>query len=342
MQFASPAFSDLQSPLLPHFFVIMNTKTYGWGLIGPGRFAKEFASELTKNPKARCVAVASRNAERARAFASEFGFETSYDSYEALVSDAAVDIVYVVVPHVFHREIAEMAIRAGKAVLCEKPLTPSSANSKALTELAREEGVFLMEAMKTGFLPAIQKAKEWIETGRIGRPKLARADFCFQGPSDPEDRLMNPNLGGGAVLDVGIYPIYLTWRLLGEIETIHAAGDRSITGVEDSVSIAAQHASGASSAMTCSFCTGEAMDAVIQGTEGSIRLPKFHAGVEAEFVSAEGEWEVYRDDSRGMVGGEIEAVMRSLDEGKIECDAHNHQASVRLAELMDEVIAQVR
>jgi len=310
---------------------------YGWGLIGPGRFAREFVEELRVVDRARLAAVASRNLDRAQSFADEWGFERAHGSYEALLDDEGVDIVYVVVPHPFHREVAEMAIDAGKPVLCEKPLTPSAEESRALARHAQEKGIFLMEGMKTGFLPAIRKVKEWIDAGRIGEVRLARADFCFRGPSDPEDRLMNPDLAGGAVLDVGIYPLYLARHLLGEVTDIGAIGSLASTGVEDSAAILTKHDSGASAALTCSFRTEEAMDAVLLGAEGEIVIPKFHAAVRAE-LRRDGEIvEVCDDDSGGMLRAEIEAAMDALDRGLLECPGHPLADAIRLAEIMDEV-----
>ncbi|MEM6915103.1 MAG: Gfo/Idh/MocA family oxidoreductase, partial [Verrucomicrobiota bacterium] len=243
----------------------MESEGLGWGLIGPGRFAAEFSEELVKVSRCRPVAVASRDLGKAQAFADRFRFETAYGSYEDLFSDDRVDVVYIVVPHVFHADLAKKALLAGKAVLCEKPLTPNPSATRGLVEEAKERGVFLMEAMKTGFLPAIQTAKQWIDEGRIGEPRLGQADFCFSGPSDPSDRLMNPDLGGGAVLDVGIYPLHLCRLLLGEVVSLSAQGTLASTGVEDSAAMLARHASGASSVMTCSFATDEAMSASIYG-----------------------------------------------------------------------------
>tara|TARA_R110002096_G_scaffold67332_12_gene163432 strand:- start:4625 stop:5617 length:993 start_codon:yes stop_codon:yes gene_type:complete len=318
-----------------------NAKTWNWGLIGPGRFAREFAEELKTVERARLVAVGSRDEKRAQDFASEFGFERAHGSYDAFFADPDIDIVYIVVPHVFHAELAKAALSAGKAVLCEKPLTPSARETRDLVQFAERQGRFLMEAMKTGFLPAMLQAKTWIENGAIGTPKLAKADFCFRGPSDPKDRLMNPDLAGGAVLDVGIYPLYLARFLLGEISGIHATGSLATTGVEDSAAMIAKHENGASSAMTCSFQAAEAMDAVILGTEGEIRIPKFHAATRAELWRDGTVIETCDDDSGGMVKAEIEAVLESLDHGRIECPQHHHHDSIRLAEVMDEVRLQL-
>ncbi|MEM9282819.1 MAG: Gfo/Idh/MocA family oxidoreductase [Verrucomicrobiota bacterium] len=317
-------------------------KHYGWGLIGPGRFAEEFVEELSRLDRVTLTAVASRSSEKAAAFAERFGFQTPYHSYEALVKDPQIDIVYIAVPHAFHREVAELALNAGKAVLCEKPLTAALEDTQALIQLAREKGAFLMEALKTAFLPVVGQAKQWIDSGRIGVPKLATAHFCFSGPGDPDDRLMNPALGGGAVLDVGIYPIHLTHRLLGRIQRIDATGILSPTGVEESVSMIAQHQSGASSAMTCSFNSAESMDASILGTEGEVRLPKFHTGAEALLVKDGEIIDSVRDTSGGMVSAEIRGVMEALDRGLTESPHHPLDDSLYLAELMTSVIEQVK
>ncbi|MCG8603112.1 MAG: Gfo/Idh/MocA family oxidoreductase [Verrucomicrobiales bacterium] len=314
-----------------------NQNQQGWGLIGPGRFAREFAEELREAERARLVAVASRKKERADSFAAEFGFERAYGSYEELFADDDIDIVYIVVPHVFHREISEMAIDAGKAVVCEKPLTPGLAETDALLQKAGEKNVFLMEAMKTGFLPAIRKAVEWIESGRIGDPVLLRADFCFRGSVDPADRLMNPDLGGGAVLDVGIYPVYLAQLLFGKPREVAAVGALAETGVEESAAIVMQHDGGVSSSLTCSFRTEESMDAVIQGTEGEIRIPTFHAAKDVELWRNGKRAEAFSDPVGAMVGPEIEAVMDALAAGLTECPGHDHRATRDLAGTMDEI-----
>lgn len=316
-------------------------KRWGWGLIGPGRFAREFASELNQLDRARPVAVASRNLERAEQFATEFGFERAYGSYETLINDPEVEIVYIVLPHVFHREVAELALAAGKAVLCEKPLTPSAEETRALCAKAKEHRTFLMEAMKTGFMPAIQKAREWIEAGKIGEPRMLKADFSFHGPTDPEDRLMNPKLAGGSVLDVGIYPLYLSQYFFGQPSSIQAVGHLTTTGVDHTAVMSLRHANGACSALTSSFQAPERMDAELLGTEGSISLPTFHAATTATLVRQDGEGETFHDSESRMLTTELQGVMDALDQGLIESPIHTHHDSILLAELMDEVLRQI-
>jgi len=316
-------------------------KSHGWGIVAPGRFAREFAAELRAAPRARLVAVASRSRERAAGFARDFGFARSYGDYASLFSDPEVDLVYVAAPHPFHDGLAREALDAGKAVLCEKPLTPSLEETRALCAYAKERGRFLMEGMKTGFLPAVRRAREWVAEGRIGKPLLLRADFCFRGPEDPADRLMNPDLAGGAILDVGIYPLHLARYLLGEVLSLHASGSLAATGVEDSAAILTRHADGASALGTCSFRTTEHLAATLLGTEGEIRLPKFHAATLVERHDDEGLVERYEDASGGMVGAEIAAAMDALEAGRLECPGHTHEDSIQLAALVEEARRQV-
>ena len=287
------------------------------------------------------IAVASRDFGRSKSFADDFGFEKAYGDYDSILNDPDVDIVYIVVPHTFHRELAERAIRSGKAVLCEKPLTTTAQETSDLIAVARQENVFLMEAMKTGFLPAINKAKQWIEQGAIGTPQLLKADFCFFGSQDPKDRLMNPDLAGGAILDVGIYPLYLAYRLFGDFEEIRSLGSIAETGVEHSAAMIGKHTNGGSSAMCCSFQAAMAMDATILGSEAEIKIPRFHAAESAVLIRDGEIVDKINDDGGGKLCGEIEAVMDSIIAGEKECPFHTHGDTQKLADVMDRIKGQL-
>lgn len=199
-----------------------------------------------------------------------------------------------------------------------------------------------MEAMKTAFLPSIQRAQEWIEAGEIGDVKLIRADFCFSGPEDPNDRLMNPRLGGGCILDVGIYPIFLSHFLGGRISKVKSTGHLTETGVEDTVAISLAHESGCCSSLTASFQSSESMDATVLGSAGSIEIPKFHAAHSATLIRSGRSPEIFIDEKGGMVAAEIAAAMEALDSGLLECPGHTHADSLQLAESMDEALRQMR
>ncbi len=317
-------------------------KNYGWGLIGPGRFARMFCDELREVDCARLRAVASRNHAKACAFRDDYGFETAYGSYEALFADPEVDIIYIVVPHAYHAGIAKAALSANKAVFCEKPLTPSAAASRELIKLAREKNVFLMEGMKTAFLPTIRRARQWIDEGRIGKAKLLKADFCFRGSQDPNDRLLNPDLAGGAILDVGIYPLSLARILLGDIVKIKATGHLASTGVEESACITTHHANGAVAALSCSINASDSLDALVLGETGKIQLPDSHRATEARWIPDNGAPETFTSPDESRVTDEIEAAMQALDQGRIECPGHSHADTLALAEAMDSALLEVK
>ena len=169
-----------------------------WGIIGTGWVAKEFATGLTVLPEAELVATGSRTAESANQFADMFGVPHRHASYEALVNDPHVDVVYVATPHNLHKENSLLGLQASKAVLCEKPFTINAAEAEAVIQFARATKLFLMEAMWTRFLPTMQQARAWIDEGRIGEIRMVSASFSFRAGWNPESRLLNPDLAGGA------------------------------------------------------------------------------------------------------------------------------------------------
>ncbi len=317
-------------------------KAYAWGLIGPGRFARMFCDELRSVDRVRLRAVASRDFEKADAFREAHQFEVAYGSYSELFSDPEVDIVYIVVPHAFHAEIAKSALEAGKAVFCEKPLTPSAAASRELINISRANNVFLMEGLKTGFLEAVQTARQWIGENRIGLPKILQADFCFRGSLDPSDRLLNPKLAGGAILDVGIYPLGLAQLLLGDMIEVKATGILSSTGVEESASISTRHTSGAIGTLTCSINATTSLDATVLGETGRIHLPDAHRAIKATLIPDGGQPETFEASDQSLVKREIVAAMNALDAGLIECPGHSHATTLALAEAMDAALMQIK
>jgi predicted dehydrogenase len=180
-------------------------KKINWGIVGCGRIAAQFCEDLAHTNNGVVYAVAARNGDDATAFASKYGAANAYEGYQALFDDKNVDVVYIATPHNFHFKNASDAIKAGKHVLCEKPITVSAEECKQLSLLAKKHDVFLMEAMWTYFLPAIQKAKQWVEQGRIGTIKHVKADFGYPVPFNPDGREYNLDLAGGCLLDMGIY-----------------------------------------------------------------------------------------------------------------------------------------
>ena len=252
-------------------------KITNWGILGPGKIAHKFAQDLALVPGARLHAVASRSLEKAQEFAAQYGAPHALGSYEELVRVPDLDVVYVATPHSEHRAHALLCLRAGRAVLCEKALARNSAEVADLVAAARANQVFLMEALWTCFMPATQKARELVSTGAIGRPVHVVADFGFAAPYDPASRLFDPALAGGALLDIGLYPLLMGKLLLGEPAVVKAAGTLTATGVDLSCSLALAYPGGATASFYATLAATTGTTATIYGTEGRLELHhKFH------------------------------------------------------------------
>lgn len=311
-----------------------------WGILGAGRIARQFARDIRHAPSARLHSVGAREHARARAFADDFGITRACGSYEELVSDPDVDAIYVATPHNFHLDHSRLAIRAGKAVLCEKPLTPSSGDSEALISAAREADVYLMEALWTAFLPAIRKARSWIEDGRIGDVLQVRADFGFPAPYDTSNRLWNPDLAGGAMLDIGIYPVAFN-RLMIERgpEQVTSVVRRAPTGVDAEVSAILQTGD-ITSILSCSFWCDLVNTGRVLGSEGWIELPSFwRTGTARLFRGAE-QVEQFEDHRAGEgFEFEIEAASQDILAGRKQSAIVPHAHSLALQDDMHKILA---
>ena len=248
-----------------------------WGIVATGNIAQRFVQDLALVPDATALAVASRRLESARAFADEHGIDRAYGDWAELADDPDIEIVYVATPNQAHHEVARMMLDAGKAVLCEKPVTLNAAQAADLAEAAAKSGVFLAEAMWTRTIPAIRRAVELIEAGAIGEPRVVTADFSFAPQVGPEHRLRNPELGGGALLDVGVYPLALAQLFLGSPEGVVSAARLTPEGVDEVTSMLLTYAGGAQAALTCAFGADGPVAATIAGSAGRIHIPRrFH------------------------------------------------------------------
>jgi predicted dehydrogenase len=248
----------------------MTTETTRWGILGPGAIASSFASDLAYVDGAQLVAIGSRDRERAVAFASSRAIPYAHGSYEALVHDPNVDIVYVATPHHRHVDDAVMCLQAGKHVLVEKPFAVSSAGAVALAAAARESGRFIMEALWTRFFPLFEKVRELIISGRIGSVVELRADFGHVPPYDANQRLWNPALAGGALLDLGVYPLTWAIELLGWPESVEADSSFAASGVDEATGMRMHHAGGAVSLLVVSQRRRTPTRVVVIGTEGRL------------------------------------------------------------------------
>ena len=247
-------------------------KTIRWGILACGRIAKKFAADLQLVEGAELVAVASRSQERAEAFAKEFPAKHVLGSYEALVALEDVDVIYVASPHSHHYEHTLLCLNHGKAVLCEKAFAINSKQAGEMVALARTNKVFLMEALWTRFLPHYLKVKDMIRNGELGELKGVMANFGFKPQEPVPQRLFDPALGGGALLDIGIYPVFLAQSLLGVPDDITAHMNPAHTGVDEQCSIQFKYKNGMSANLFATLASNLETDADIFGTAGRIRL----------------------------------------------------------------------
>ena len=315
----------------------------GWGIVGTGGVAARFARAMANVEGGRVVAVASRTAARAGAFADEHGISARYDDDRALGDDPDVDVVYVATPHSRHAADSVRYLEAGKHVLCEKPLAINAAQVRQMTAAARTHGRFLMEAVWSRYLPSYRALVELVAAGRIGTPMQVDADFGFQRPLDPAHRLFDPLQGGGALLDLGIYPLQLATLVLGPIEHIGAVGTLGQTGVDEQVAAVLRHAGGGNGIVKAAITLPLACTARISGTEGWIDLPAFMHCPQSLTVNRMGEPAELVDCPFPGEGFEfeIEEVHRCLAAGLTESPTMPLAESLALAEAMDAIRAQI-
>lgn len=253
-------------------FVEDMENTLRWGILGTGQIARAFAVGLRDAPGAKLVAVGSRNASSAQAFADEFGIQNAYGDYESLTAAPDIDVIYIATPHSAHAENMRTCLMAGKAVLCEKPFTLNHREASDIVELARQRKLFVMEAMWTRFLPAIQHAKKLIDNGAIGTPLQVQADFCYAATVDTSHRILNPALGGGALLDVGIYPLSMAMYFLGEIVDVRANAILTTTGVDAQTAFILRHCNGGLASCLCSTVAQTPVAMTISGSLGMMEI----------------------------------------------------------------------
>lgn len=251
--------------------------TVRWGIIGTGGVANLVAGDFRLVADAELVAVGSRAQAKADAFARKHHIPRAYGSYRELLDDDSIDVVYIGTPHPQHRDVALAAIERGKAVLVEKAFTATYAGAKEVVDAARAQNVFLMEAMWTRFQPAIQAAKEVVAWGRIGDVVSVQGDLIANRAFDPSERLFNRAMGGGALLDLGVYPISLAQFFLGEVKEVHCAARLYPNGVDAAASITLKHIGDSLSSLVCAFDGHGPGGFLISGTKGWIEIqPRFH------------------------------------------------------------------
>ena len=250
------------------------SKIYKWGIIGPGRIAQKFAASLSLVPNATLHAVASRDGHRARQFATAYNAPFSYDNYEALAGNDEIDAVYIATPHSFHHAHVLLCLQNNKAVLCEKPMSVNYSSTMEMVEAAQQKKVFLMEAMWSRFMPIIDKTLQLINEGEIGTLKYLRADFGFVAPFDKDSRLSDLKLGGGSLLDIGVYPLFLALLLMGKPDEIKSFSHIATTGADETTNAILYYSTGMMANILSSIVAQTPLTAEITGTEGTITLER--------------------------------------------------------------------
>lgn len=317
-------------------------KTYNYGIIGPGRIATSFCKALQRTERVKIHGIASRDDRRAKDFAQTFGAKKIYNSYEAIAKDPDIDVIYIATPHAFHAEQAIACLRNKKPVVCEKPLTLDHATAEKVVQSARDNNTFLLEGMWSRFNPAVNLAKELIEAGTIGEIRHLTADFGFKKEYDPRSRLYDLALGGGSILDVGVYPLFLALFILGKPDSIQTTAHLAPTGADESCGFTFHYKYGATAQLFSSMIVETRKDAEICGTRGSIVIQTpWYKSMGLTLVK---EGSAPENIPLPYAGNgfefQIEEVTKCLDLGLIESPLMPHDFTLLKAQISDEILRQ--
>ena len=324
-----------------------------WGILATGKIAHAFAADLAQVDGARLTAVGSRSIESAQAFATLYDAAAAYGSYEELVRDPDVDVIYVATPHAMHLDNARIAFEAGKHVLCEKPLTLRTGDAEEMVRLARQHDRFLMEAMWMACHPVIRELGERLASGEFGTPRHVHAELGFKVQAGPEDRMFDPTLGASALLDMGIYPLTFAHLMLGPAESLTAIADLSDRGIDQDIAVTGRYPGGALATMTASLTAYSSRKAEIATSRGRIDLDDFHHPAKAVFVPqvpGAGSWVLVPGEPVEVLGrepiigqgygNEAAEVGRCLRAGLRESPLVPHDQTLTLMRQMDELLTQ--
>lgn len=315
-----------------------------WGILGTGAIAAKFAEGLKLVPDAELLAVGSRAAKTAEKFADAFQIPHRHAGYDRLANDGDVDVIYVATPHPLHMENTLMCLRAGRAVLCEKPLAVNAKQATSMVNTARNKRLFLMEAMWTRFLPVMVKVRQLLDREVIGEVRLLQADFGFKGRWNPKSRLFNPELAGGALLDVGVYTVSFASMVFKKPpKEISAMAHIGKTGVDEQSAMLFGYEDGQMAVLSCAVRTDTPQQAFIMGTKGTIRIyPRFWRATSAT-ISVEGRKDRVLEVPLEGYGLDHQAreVMRCLRAGKLESDVMPLDESIQIMKTMDKIRAQL-
>ena len=315
-----------------------------WGILSTGAIARSFVKGLAAVPDAEAVAVGSRTQKAADAFGVEFDIPRRHPSYDALANDPDVDVIYVATPHSLHRENSILCLRAGKPVLCEKPFTINRPEAAEVVAVARDEGLFLMEAMWTRFLPIMDQVRRWMRDGAIGKVRMVSADFGFGSrPGRTKSRLYDPALGGGALMDVGIYSLSFASMVFGRPPSrVMSMAHIGELEVDEQAGMMLGYDAGEMAMLFTSIQCSTSHWAHIMGTEGMIRIhPPYWRGTTATLVRDGKEEVVERPFEGNGYNCQAAAVGRYLREGKLESDEIPLDETVAIMGTMDMIRDQI-
>jgi predicted dehydrogenase len=313
-----------------------------WGILGTGRIARKFVQGVRQTDGGQVVAVGSRSDQRAETFGSEFSLPARHGSYESLAADETVDAIYVATLNPAHAAPALLAIHAGKHVLVEKPFTVSAAEAKEVIDAARAGGVFCMEAMWSRFAPPFTKLRELIADGHLGEIRQVHAHFGFRCEWDPSSRLLNPHHAGGALLDVGVYPVSLASMLLGAPQSIHSTATIGETGVDEQTTMLLDYPDRAAALLSCAVRTETPKTVTVCGTEARVTIDNAWWGDKGLTLHAESDVEHF-DLPREGNGYNYEAahVAACLAEGLTESPIMPLNETLSVMRTLDEVRRQI-
>jgi len=313
-------------------------KDIGWGILGCGHIAGKFANDLSLAPGSHLVASYGRDLSKAEEFSACFG-GTAHADLGQFLSNPGIDAVYVASPHALHPEHVRACLDAGIPVLCEKPFALSRQDAEPLLELAQAKGVFLMEALWTRFLPHFCKTLELLQSGAVGTPQLLMADFGFVATKDPASRLNDPSLGGGALWDIGIYPLFLALEYLGVPEIVKAQATLGPTGVDLRLSMSLSYPGGAMAHLIASFLESTPGEARLYGSAGNLLLERmFHTPTDLVVFDAQGKGQRISTPREGHgYQHEILHMNQCLRQGLVQSPLWPHSKTLELLALMERV-----
>lgn len=313
-----------------------------WGILGCGKIARKFADDLKLIKDAELVAIGAREQVTADTFAKDFPVRYTHSSYESLVQNPEVDVIYIATPHAFHHEHALLCLKYKKAVLCEKAFAMNLRQAKEMTDFAKVQRVFIMEAFWTKFLPHYQLVKQLIANGKVGTINYIRGEFGFIPKAPVASRLFDPQLGGGSLYDIGVYPVFLAIDILGRPDTIDASMTRASTGIDEQCAIRFNYKDGAIAQLFSSLSANLGGGADIAGDKGRIHfVNQFHKPLTTlEFYSdTVDNKEIIPFDKGEGYGYEYEArhVTACLQKGLTESPVLTHAQTLLLMETLDRI-----